>query len=156
MKWRIYKESVNMGQYHWIVNLDRKEFLDSHQLGCGLKLWEQLNSKPSPIHALFILLACSNGRGGGDLSQPEGNRSDVIGRWAGDRIAVIGDYAESDDLGNPHDPFVGDAKEIIEQCIGEKPTYKDISSLVIPFIESNMQVYYNEIGHLGSWEDVSI
>ena len=56
-----------MGQYHLTVNLDKKEFLMPHKLGVGLKLREQLGSRDSTPDALFILLACSNGYGGGDL-----------------------------------------------------------------------------------------
>lgn len=71
-----------MGQYHLTVNLDKHEFLHPHKLGDGLKLWEQLNSQ-----------------GGGDLwdgDKPEDTK--WVGRWAGDRIAVVGDYAKQDDL----------------------------------------------------------
>jgi hypothetical protein len=42
---------------------------------------------------LAILLADGNGRGGGDIS--EDPVSGIIGRWAGDRIVIAGDYADS-------------------------------------------------------------
>lgn len=100
-----------MGQYHLTVNLDKREFLDPHKLGDGLKLWEQLNSQGGVMAALHILLACSNGRGGGDLhrtlkrdgvSYEEPEAPEWVGRWAGDRIAVVGDYAEDGDLAPEH------------------------------------------------------
>lgn len=110
-----------MGQYHMVVNLDKREYLNPHHLGCGLKLWEQLANGGigGTGGALIVLLACSNGRGGGDfdtdtnwhgpergdLSGPGPMPDDyptiarrTIGRWAGDRIAVVGDYAEDKDL----------------------------------------------------------
>jgi hypothetical protein len=83
-----------MGQYHITVNLDKREFLFPHDLGDGLKLWEQAASSFGTWAALGMLLAVSNGRGGGDFeSGPE-----FYGRWAGDRIVIIGDYGEAMDL----------------------------------------------------------
>jgi len=87
----------SMGQYHVVVNLDRREFVHPYKLGCGYKLLEQLTSPGGPGDALLLLLACSNGRGGGDA--PEHPR---VGSWAGDRIAVVGDYAEDTDLAPEH------------------------------------------------------
>jgi len=79
-----------MGQYYLIANLDKKQFLHPHKCGDGLKLMEFACSANGTLTALAILLADGNNRGGGDL------RSDhpVIGSWAGDRIAVAGDYAD--------------------------------------------------------------
>ena len=83
-----------MGQYWIPVNLDKREYVDPHKLGTGLKLWEQIANHPSTGVALLILCAAMpEARGGGDL-EPD----PIIGRWAGDRIAIIGDYAEDDDL----------------------------------------------------------
>lgn len=103
-----------MGQYHIVVNLDKKEFLLPHDLGDGLKLIEQVMSKPGgTTSALWMLLAVSNGRGGGDFDLPSFKKNEktgnfeavreyppieFIGRWGGDRIAIIGDYAEAQDL----------------------------------------------------------
>lgn len=117
-----------MGQYHVVVNLSKREYVNPHSLGCGAKLWEQLanGNIGSTGGALLILLACSNGRGGGDLDtvenwhgpertfpehnvcggpMPEGYpaiATRTIGRWAGDRIAVVGDYADDGDLAPEH------------------------------------------------------
>ncbi len=121
-----------MGQYHLVVNLSRREFINPHKLGDGAKLIEQLNSEGGTLAATHILLACSNGRGGGDI--PDGKTyctraeakkagwrilegdtvkgrcyavydeklykaaKEFIGRWAGDRIAVVGDYTEKGDI----------------------------------------------------------
>lgn len=82
-----------MGQYHKLVNLDKKEYVHGHQLGTGLKLMEQVGFEKCAASALWLLVAASNGRGGGDAPD-----NPMIGRWAGDRIAVIGDYIEADDI----------------------------------------------------------
>ena len=76
--------------------------LHAHRLGSGLKLMEQVGFEKSTADALFLLLANSNGRGGGDA-----NEHPYIGRWAGDRIVVQGDYAEVSDQGYI-DPEVAD------------------------------------------------
>jgi len=85
-----------MGQYHKIVNLDKFEYISPDGLGVGVKALEQLGSAASTQEALFMLLMCSNGRGGGDVRAVDPHN--MIGRWAGDRIAVVGDYAEADDI----------------------------------------------------------
>lgn len=84
-----------MGQYHIPVNLSKKEFINPHRLGDGLKLWEQGASQGGTLCALHALLAVSNGRGGGDYID---GHEDFVGRWGGDRVAIIGDYAEANDL----------------------------------------------------------
>lgn len=81
-----------MGQYHKLYNLDKREFVHPHQIDNGLKLLEQVGHPRSTSTALFLLLANSNGRGGGD-AVPHA----LIGRWAGDRILVQGDYAKEGD-----------------------------------------------------------
>lgn len=81
-----------MGQYHKIYNVDKKQFLHPHDLGNGLKLMEQVGHRWSTSTALFLLLANSNGRGGGDASSHP-----WVGAWAGDRIVIQGDYAKPED-----------------------------------------------------------
>jgi len=93
-----------MGQYHVIVNLDKHEFLNPWDMGEGAKLLEWGYGSGTMLTALSILLAVSNGRGGGDY---HGNEKDPaldewVGRWGGDRIAVVGDYAEDGDLPAEH------------------------------------------------------
>ena len=77
-----------MGQYFYIVNLDKKEFLHPHKLGSGLKFWEILSTHVPQV--LVYLLRQSNESGGGDITEGKTN-----GRWAGDRIVVVGDYDQS-------------------------------------------------------------
>jgi len=101
-----------MGQYHYVVNLTKFEYIHPHRLGIGLKAWEQLGSSASTPQALFALLLASNGRGGGDLEDHP-----TVGRWAGDRIAVVGDYGANTDL-----PEEFDAGSIYSRCSDESDT----------------------------------
>lgn len=88
-----------MGQYWKVCNLDKREYIDPHKLGSGLKLWEIIANHPGPATALVILCAAMpERRGGGDFSMDNDVAKRTVGRWAGDRIALIGDYAEKNDL----------------------------------------------------------
>lgn len=79
-----------MGQYFIIVNLDKKEYINPHGLGGGLKLWE-LSANRMPMASLALLLRKSSVGGGGDIHRDY----KTAGIWAGDRIVVVGDYDES-------------------------------------------------------------
>jgi hypothetical protein len=127
-----------MGQYHMVVNLDKKEFLDPHSLGCGLKLMEQAGTQFGTAGALLILLACSNGRGGGDCF-----KHPYVGRWAGDHIAVVGDYAEDTDLALKHE-----AGRIYEHCLEGTGGYVDISRTVRDILSWEYELSYE-----GRWWD---
>lgn len=112
-----------MGQYWMPVNLSKREYISPHKLGAGLKLWEQLANNPGVGAALIILTAAQReARGGGDFDMeqnwhgpertlPKHNTTPgpmpedypsiaarTIGRWAGDNIAIVGDYATDSDL----------------------------------------------------------
>ena len=70
-----------MGQYHYLINLDKKQFVHPHQIGNGLKLKEQVGWEYSTATALVLLLAASSrdgGRGGGDFHALH----PLIGAWA--------------------------------------------------------------------------
>ena len=79
-----------MSQYYKIVNLDKRQFLDPHKFGDGLKLMEFGNSGCGTLFGLTVLLADGNGRDGGDLDSDD----PIIGSWAGDRVVVAGEYAD--------------------------------------------------------------
>lgn len=106
-----------MGQYWIPVNLDKREYIDPHKLGAGMKLLEQAWNAPGTTAALLLLTAAMpERRGGGD---PE--EHPAIGRWAGDRVAVVGDYAEDSDMPNCEIPasiiytLCNSKKEVTEQ-----------------------------------------
>lgn len=125
-----------MGQYHLLVNLSKREFVDPHRLGVGLKLAEQM-SFPLTAVALYASLPCSNGRGGGDLRDHP-----WIGRWAGDRIAVVGDYALEEDLPGAHTAY--------SNC--RAGVFKDVSDLAADFIS---KFYRISIGGKEGWKSVA-
>lgn len=77
-----------MGQYYMICNLDKKQSLNPHKFGDGLKLMEFGCNGCGTMTALAILLSAGNGRGGGDFR----HESKYVGSWAGDRIVIAGDY----------------------------------------------------------------
>lgn len=78
-----------MGQYHTLYNVDKKQKVDGLD---GYKLLELVGHPKSTATALLLLVANSNGRGGGDVEDHP-----LVGSWAGDRIVVQGDYAEESD-----------------------------------------------------------
>lgn len=83
-----------MGQYWKPVNLDKREYLHAHRMGDGLKLWKQLGGGGLVVRGVGVLIAAMpQPRGGGDIPADP-----IVGRWAGDRIAFIGDYALDSDL----------------------------------------------------------
>ena len=82
-----------MGQYYKIVNLDKREYLHPHNFGDGAKLWEFGSSGMGTMFGLALLLANGNGQGGGDFQVRRPEDLELVGRWAGDRIVVVGDYA---------------------------------------------------------------
>ena len=111
-----------MGQYWIPVNLDKKEFVHPHKLGSGLKLWEMLSANHVGSALIILTAAYREHRGGGDFDLEENWHGPertippydmdpgpmpedypvvakrTIGRWAGDKIAIVGDYAEDTDL----------------------------------------------------------
>lgn len=108
-----------MGQYHYVVNLTKKEYLHPHKFADGLKLREFGASGEGTMFALAILLSNSRNRGGGDLQSKD---TEYYSRWAGDRIVVAGDYAEKGDAGETS------KKTLYEKC--QEGTYTDISESV--------------------------
>jgi hypothetical protein len=110
-----------MGQYFKAVNLDKREVVCPWCLNGGAKLLEWAVNRYGAVFTL--LLRQSSETGGGDYGGPgpqfiemtedtnigeiiakglarEGMKmsvpsSSVVGRWAGDRITLIGDYDES-------------------------------------------------------------
>ena len=130
-----------MGQYWVVTNLDKREFIYPHALDCGLKLWEQLANSPGTGAALVILCAAMpERRGGGDL-EPD----PIVGRWAGDRIALVGAYAEDGDLKDSPVP----ASQIYKLCgdsSDDPGAFTDITALVAAKIEKELGGKYTGTG----------
>ena len=82
-----------MGQYHHPVCIEAEEGLSPHGMADGLKEAEQGFNRPSTPNAMVALVCARGGNMPADCSQ-----SPIIGRWAGKRVIVTGDYAEDDDI----------------------------------------------------------
>lgn len=107
-----------MGQYHILANLDKREKVEPNSIGLGIKQWEQLGEFNGTLaDAMYLLCMTSPARGGGDLPPTK-----ISGRWAGDRVVIVGDYTEDKDL-----PFVPNAKELYRIVDSQ---YTDIGELV--------------------------
>jgi hypothetical protein len=128
-----------MGQYHIVANLDKKELLHPHQFGDGLKMLEFGHSGYT-MTGLTILLACSHNRGGGDLHVETETpiTKHILGRWAGDRIAIIGDYSQPDD-------YPGLDQETIDAVWNEdihgQVGFVDISEHVVAALELDRYIH---------------
>jgi hypothetical protein len=85
-----------MGQYHKLVNLDKKEIVHPYNLGLGAKQYEQTGENGSMSDALYLLVMTSPSRGGGDWE----SFADLSGRWVGDRVVILGDYTQDEDIPN--------------------------------------------------------
>ena len=104
-----------MGQYYVVVNRTKREYLNPHKFGDGLKLLEFGRSGGGTMLGLAILLADGNNRGGGDL----GSDNPIIGSWSGDSIVIAGDYADPSkwlDLDEVKDYRLGHDTEVREWC----------------------------------------
>lgn len=87
-----------MGQYHVLVNVDKREYVNPRSIGLGVKQWEQVSHPEFPTYGsiadvMYILTMTSPARGGGDMPG-----SEISGRWVGDRVMIVGDYTEDSDL----------------------------------------------------------
>lgn len=106
-----------MGQYHTLYNVDKKQKVDGLS---GYKLLEQIGYPKSTATALLLLVANSNGRGGGDVKDHP-----LVGSWAGDRVVVQGDYAEEGD----------------QAFISDTDTYEDITKQVWELLNVALEYY---------------
>lgn len=88
-----------MGQYFKLVNEDKREIVDpwtAHDVtvdgsGAPSKFYEWLYNNHARL--LVWLLRRSNEGGGGDVENMP--RFRTLGRWAGDRVSLIGDGDDS-------------------------------------------------------------
>jgi hypothetical protein len=124
-----------MGQYHGLFNLDKREMVFPHELGYGAKQWEHTGFAGSLSDVLYALCAYKGARGGGDFADDNGT---FKGRWHGDRVAVIGDYAEISDL-----PEAWHAAFVDHEYNGE--THK-VFNMVNQYGEDEGTPFFNDIG----------
>jgi hypothetical protein len=91
-----------MGQYFKAVNLDKKEYVCPWCLSGGAKLWEWSANTQGSIFTLLLRKSSEGGGGdfhgyhnGHDEGTPVLHPDAIAGRWAGDRVVLLGDYDES-------------------------------------------------------------
>ena len=116
---------------------------------------EQFGTPFGIADALLLLLSCSSGKGSGDFLDDSNN---IISRWAGDRIAIVGDYASGEAL-----PMKFGADSIYALChtfgtecqernciFDASAHYLDISDLVLPVLMLNAPDLFIDV-HEGGW-----
>jgi hypothetical protein len=114
-----------MGQYHRLVNLDKREWVNPHGLGLGSKQHEHTGAfNGSLSDAMYLLVMSSPARGGGDWQVTE-----VSGRWCGDRVVVLGDYTEDADISNVKNASALDA-QIEKEFVDITPKVRDAFKVV--------------------------
>jgi hypothetical protein len=147
-----------MGQYHHPVCIEAEEGLDPAGLDSGLKEGEQGFNRPSSPAAIVALVCARGGNMPADCSQ-----SPLIGRWAGKRVLVQGDYAKDDDIPGWDGPPLSrlysamtpvDERKARGDTPAEKakrrrlwaatPVFADITRDVCAFLEAACNVRYFE------------
>ncbi len=106
-----------MGQYHLVVNLTRKEYVDPASLGQGWKMCEFMGDGATARLLSVLLLDTTS------VAIHDDEVTALHGRWVGDRVAVVGDYSENGDApdawyeGAGPGPSLGTVHDNIEaQC----------------------------------------
>ena len=119
-----------MGQYHKLINITKKEYIVGHDIGINLKHYEQIGFEGSMADVLYCLMIAQGNdyRGGGDVS---GHKA--IGRWAGDHVAIVGDYYN--EYEDKHD------YRSLYDIVESDRHYKNIS----PSIRSMLRVIYPKL-----------
>ena len=139
-----------MGQYHHPVCIEAEEGLSPHSLGCGLKEGEQGFTRPGTPNAIVALVCARGGNMPADCSQ-----SPLIGRWAGKRVLVQGDYAEDDDIPNWDGPALSKLYTAMTPAEDRQPwdgmpegywdnlpVFADISDMARGFLEAACNIRY--------------
>jgi hypothetical protein len=118
-----------MGQYHKLVNLDKQEQVSPYAIGLLGKQFEHTGSIGGLSDALYLLTMTSPESGGGDFPLTE-----VSGRWAGDRVLVVGDYTPE----NAVPGYAGDTSKLYYQ------NWLDISDKVREAFTTIFDIAYEE------------
>jgi hypothetical protein len=134
-----------MGQYHHPVCIDAEEGLDPAGMDSGLKEGEQGFNRPSTPAAIIALVCARGGNMPADCSQ-----SPLIGRWAGKRVLVQGDYAEDDDIPGWKGPRLSKLYRAMRSVEERKPkqdwrsipVFADITRDACAFLEAACNVRY--------------
>jgi hypothetical protein len=136
-----------MGQYHHPVCIEAEEGLNPAGMDSGLKEGEQGFNRPSTPNAIVALVCARGGNMPADCSQ-----SPLIGRWAGKRVLIQGDYAEDKDIPGWKGPRLSKlyrAMRPVEERKPKKkwrttPVFADITHEACAFLEAACNVRYFE------------
>lgn len=135
-----------MGQYHHPVCIEAEEGIYPSGLGLGPKEGEQAFSRPGTPNAI-VALVCA--RGG---NMPAGcSESPLIGRWAGKRVLIQGDYTEDNDIPGWKGPRLSKLYHAMtppetrnKRDWKTTPAFQDISRDACAFLEVACNVRYFE------------
>jgi hypothetical protein len=130
-----------MGQYHHPVCIEAEEGLDPAGMDSGLKEGEQGFNRPSTPNAIVALVCARGGNMPADCSQ-----SPMIGRWAGNRVLIQGDYAADDDIPGWKGPKLSKPHRAMRPVEYRKckkdwqttPVFTDITREACAFLEAAM------------------
>src|SRR5258708_18152695 len=114
-----------MAQYHHPVYNTAEEIIIPHGMERGLNECEQGFSRPSTPNAIVALVCARGGNMPADCSQ-----SPLIGRWAGKRVLIQGDYAEDDDIPGWKGPRLSKLYSTMTP-VGERKRKKDWRSIPV-------------------------
>ena len=136
-----------MGQYHHPVCIEAEEGLNPYTFGLGAKEGEQGFSRPGTPNAMVALICARGGNMPADCSQ-----SPFVGRWAGKRVLVQGDYAEDGDIPGWNGPRLSKLYHAMTPAEERKPQkdwrnvplFADISREARDFLEGVCNVRYFE------------
>ena len=136
-----------MGQFHHPVCIEAEEGLSPHRMDQGLKEGEQGFSRPSTPNAMVALVCARGGNMPADCSQ-----SPLIGRWAGKRVLVQGDYAEDKDIPGWKGPRLSKLYRAMTPVEDRKPkrswsttpVFTDITREACAFLEAACNIRYFE------------
>ena len=133
-----------MGQYHILVNLDKREVVIPHDIGLGAKQYEHTACEGSLSDAMYLLAMSSPASGGGDFPEI----ADMSGRWCGDRVVVVGDYTQDGSI--PGVEFASSLYEIASK------SYTNISDGVRVAFAKVFDLAYEpkELGNYTIWNRV--
>ena len=107
-----------MGQYYTPANLTKAEYLDPEVLGDGPKLHGMaLSLQPGGVaSALVLLLAHRDGLPAASVAEA----GDVVGRWAGDEVILLGDKEGSEDVEERLSDMPEPLKDITQLARGDR------------------------------------
>jgi hypothetical protein len=98
-----------MGEYFKVVNITKRQFLCPHSFGDGAKLLE-FGSGGGTMQALTVLLS----------TRPfDHDGENLAGSWAGDRVVIVGDYADDE------------GRKYVRQCLGEVAPAEVVQELLV-------------------------